>query len=341
MMMKFIVLLLYRKNVKQIIGMFLVCLFAAAMCFDTSFADTLYLKNDETLKGVVVEEYTDRIVLSTITGEKQVMRNEIEQLIYDREEQNLVSLAEHCQDRGEFIKAYYYYDKALTINPDYKKARKGLNYVGIYVVNSGRIRKLDHVERLNAGERERQGIGNGENKEKREQVRDVLGLSLSDKDGNVVISGVRGGSPASKGAIKKGDTLLSLWARSVNYMEPEDIMDKLLSPVMDVQMTIERNYKLNLKKASKKYGNLAGIKFGYSEMEGMIVKGVAEFSPAETAGIKKDDVISTIGGRDVRYMGIKEVDQVINSARDGFIVISVKRDMIIWKNFVKNGGING
>lgn len=339
--MKFIALRFCGKNMERIIRIFLVCLFAMTMCSAASFADTIYLKNDETLKGVVVEEYKDRIVLSTISGEKQVMRGEIEQLIYDREEQNLVSLAEHCQDRGEFIKAYYYYNRALTINPDYKKARKGLNYVGIYVVNSGRKRKLDHVERLNAGERERQGKAKGENKEKREKVRDVLGLSLSDNDGNVIISDVVIGSPASKSAIKKGDTLLSLWARAVSYMEPEDIMDKLLSPVMDVQMTIKRSYKLNLKNASIKYGNLAGIKFGYSEMEGMVVKGVAESSPSETAGIKKDDIISTIGGRDVRYMGIKEADQVINSSSDGFVVISVKRDMIIWKNFAKNGGING
>ncbi|MBL7073449.1 MAG: PDZ domain-containing protein [Candidatus Omnitrophica bacterium] len=339
--MKFIALQFFRVNINRIIGMFLVCLFAMTMCSAASFADTIYLKNDETLKGVVVEEYKDRIVLSTITGEIEVMRNEIEQLIYDREEQNLVSLAEHCQDRGEFIKAYYYYNRALTINPDYKKARKGLNYVGIYVVNTGRKRKLDHVERLNAGERERQGQAKGENKEKREKVKDVLGLSLSDDDGNVIISGVVTGSPASKSGVKKGDTLLSLWARSVNYMEPEDIMDKLLSPVMDVQMTIKRSYKLNLKNASIKYGNLAGIKFGYSEMEGMIVKGVVESSPSKIAGIKKDDIISTIGGRDVRYMGIKEADKIINSSSDGHIVISVKRDVIIWKNFAKNGGING
>ncbi len=339
--MKFIALRFYGKNMERIIRIFLVCLFAMTMCSAASFADTIYLKNDETLKGVVVEEYKDRIVLSTITGEIEVMRNEIEQLIYDREEQNLVSLAEHCQDRGEFIKAYYYYNRALTINPDYKKARKGLNYVGIYVVNTGRKRKLDHVERLNAGERERQGQAKGENKEKREKVKDVLGLSLSDDDGNVIISGVVTGSPASKSGVKKGDTLLSLWARSVNYMEPEDIMDKLLSPVMDVQMTIKRSYKLNLKNASIKYGNLAGIKFGYSEMEGMIVKGVVESSPSKIAGIKKDDIISTIGGRDVRYMGIKEADKIINSSSDGHIVISVKRDVIIWKNFAKNGGING
>ena len=338
---KFIVLEFYGKNIKRIIGMFLISFFSVVMCSFELSADTIYLRNDETLKGVVVEEYKDRIVLSTITGEKQIMRNKIEQLIYDREEQNLVRLAEHCQDKGEFIKAYYYYDKALTINPDYKKARKGLNYVGIYVVNSGRKRKLDHVERLNAGERERQGRDKGKNKEKRVNVKDVLGLSLSDENGDVIISSVTVGSPASKGGIKKGDTLLSLWARSVNYMDSEDIMDKLLSPVMDVQMTIKRDYKLNLKSASIKYGNLAGVKFGYSEMEGMIVKDIAESSPAEIAGIKKDDVISTIDGRDVRYMGIKEVDQIINSSSDGFIVISVKRDMIIWKNFVKNGGVNG
>jgi len=332
---------LYEKNIKWCAVTFFIAGVLAAMCSFVSFADTVYVKKNGPVKGVVVEEYKDRIVLSTMNGEKQLMRTDIEQLIYDREEQNLVSLAELCQDRGQFIKAYYYYNKALSINPEYKKARKGLNYVGIYVVNSGRKQKLDHVERLNAGERVAPGVKEDTDKEKRERVKDVLGIILSKNLEDIVISEVRPASPAAKGGIKKGDVIMSLWARSVNYMDPEDIMDKLLSPVMDVQMTVKRDYNLNLKKASLKYGNLAGIKPGYSEMEGMIVEDVYESSPAEESGIKKDDIISDIAGQDVRYMGIKELDNIINSASGGYIVLTVKRDMVIWKNFAKNGGSNG
>ena len=332
---------LYEKNIKWCVVTFFIAGVLAAMCSSASFADTVYVKKNGPVKGVVVEEYKDRIVLSTMNGEKQLMRTDIEQLIYDREEQNLVSLAELCQDRGQFIKAYYYYNKALTINPEYKKARKGLNYVGIYVVNSGRKQKLDHVERLNAGERAMPGVKEDADKEKRERVKDVLGLTLSKNLEDIVISEVRPASPAAKGGIKKGDVIMSLWARSVNYMDPEDIMDKLLSPVMDVQMTVKRDYNLNLKNASLKYGNLAGIKPGYSEMEGMIVEDVYESSPAEESGIKKDDIISEIAGQDVRYMGIKELNNIINSASGGSIVLTVKRDMVIWKNFAKNGGSNG
>jgi len=332
---------LYEKNIKRVTFTFFIAGISAIMWSSVSFADTVYMKKNGHIKGVVVEDYKDRIVLSTMNGEKQLMRTDIEQLIYDREEQNLVSLAELCQDKGQFIKAYYYYNKALSINPEYKKARKGLNYVGIYVVNSGRKQKLDHVERLNAGERTSLGINEGADKEKRERVKDVLGLTLSKNLENIVISEVRPASPAAKSGIKKGDIITSLWARSVKYMDPEDIMDKLLSPVMDVQITVKRHYNLNLKNASLKYGNLAGIKPGYSEMEGMIVEDVYESSPADEIGIKKDDIISEIGGQDVRYMGIKELNNIINSASGGSIILTVKRDMVIWKNFAKNGGSNG
>ena len=86
------------------------------------YADIVVMNEGEELKGVVVEEYDDRIMLSTIDGEKQVMRKDIKKVIFDLEEQNLTSIGDFYQDNKRFEKAAYYYKRALIVNPNYKKA---------------------------------------------------------------------------------------------------------------------------------------------------------------------------------------------------------------------------
>ena len=44
--------------------------------------------DEKRVKGVVVEDYDDRIVLSTIDGEKSIMKQKIERILYDMDEQN-------------------------------------------------------------------------------------------------------------------------------------------------------------------------------------------------------------------------------------------------------------
>ena len=49
----------------------------------SSFSDTIYLKDKSQVKGIVVEEYNDRIVISTEYGESEMMKEEIKKIIYD------------------------------------------------------------------------------------------------------------------------------------------------------------------------------------------------------------------------------------------------------------------
>ena len=131
---------------------FKIPVFMAVFCLlwaASSLADTVMMKDRERVKGVVVEEYSDRVVISTMDGEKELLKSKIDKIVYDFEEQNLTSLADFYQDRGMYKTAYYYYEQALKVNPDYKKAKEGLNYVHTYVQQTDRIRKLDHIQRMN------------------------------------------------------------------------------------------------------------------------------------------------------------------------------------------------
>ncbi|MEE8317873.1 MAG: tetratricopeptide repeat protein, partial [Candidatus Omnitrophota bacterium] len=82
------------------------------------YADTVIMKDRTKVKGLVVEEYVDRITLSTVEGEKNILRQEIERIEYDTPEQNFMQLGRAYDAKGWYDKASFYYKKAMEIKPD-------------------------------------------------------------------------------------------------------------------------------------------------------------------------------------------------------------------------------
>ena len=56
------------------------------------YADTIIMKDRTRMKGLVVDEYVDRVSLSTIDGEKYVFRKDIDRIEYDTPEQNFMQM---------------------------------------------------------------------------------------------------------------------------------------------------------------------------------------------------------------------------------------------------------
>jgi tetratricopeptide (TPR) repeat protein len=98
------------------ISILIFLLFLSLSC--NSAADTVIMKSRERVKGVVVEEYSDRVRISTMEGEREILKNGIERIVYDLEEQNLTNLADFYMDRGMYKMAYHYYEQALNVNPE-------------------------------------------------------------------------------------------------------------------------------------------------------------------------------------------------------------------------------
>jgi membrane-associated protease RseP (regulator of RpoE activity) len=305
---------------------------------EVSFADTILMRNNEQIKGVVVEEYKDRIILSTVDGEREILRDQIRKIIFEFEEQNLTSLGDFYKDRGLFRKAYYYYSKALELNPDYKRAKEGLNYAGTHIQQTGRIKKLSHIQRLNQQAKWEKGtsapseLSDSENMEK--QIKSNLGISLKNVKESFEVSGVVLGSPASKAGIHKGDIILAVWGGSISYMSPNEVMEKLATPgVMDIQMTFSRSMVVKLPNLSRGYDDLFGAKLSFSEMDGLIVEVVHNGSATARAGLKKDDAVIELQGQSTRYMSMQDVIRTIDSRRGESIVVKIKRDVVLWKKF--------
>ncbi len=296
-------------------------------------ADTVIKNDREKVKGVVVEEYVDRVVISTTDGEKEILRSDIEKIDYDLEEQNLTRLGDQYQDKGMYQDAYHYYSQALKINPDYKSAKDGLDYSSNLMQQFSRKMKSDHVKRMELERDWRMGVSVAEDT-MAEDLREVLGFSVEPDGAGFNVTDVSLASPAWKGGLRKGDSIVAVWGRLIGYTKPEVFMKRILLPeVREVKVTIIRGKEINVKNASGNAEATIGSRLGYSKTEGFEFLYVAPGGPADAAGIEKGDVVARIDGKSTRYMSLEELENLFVSKKGGPLDLGIKRELSIWKTF--------
>ncbi len=302
--------------------------------YKSALADTVIMRDGREIKGVVVEDYTDRIVISTIDGEHELMRDDIRQIIYDLEEQNLKALGDHYRDRSRYAQAYYYYKKALEINPGYQKARDGLDFAANYLQQRGRLDKLRHIEDMREGDRWRMGLPDEEPQEIREVLRSVLGLGFGDEQDRFLVTDIVAGSPASESSLAPGDRLASCWGRRVKYMHPEDVYEKLLHPgAVKVNLTFERETLPELGSDSTSAFELLGARFRHERLTGLKIDSINADGPAKKAGLREDDMVHYIQGISTRYMPEKEIEEIIRSRAGKTLSLKIERAETLWRAF--------
>ena len=100
---------------------------------------------------------------------------------------------------------------------------------------------------------------------------------------------------------------------------------------MDIHVTIERPYFLNLSRGKDSYDAIIGGKLAFTEMEGLKFIEVYEDGSARKKGIKKDDIVVKLQDRSTRYMSFKEVEQIITSRKGDSLSLKIKRNVVIWR----------
>lgn len=292
-----------------------------------SNADTVYTKDDKELKGIIVEDYADRIILSTFAGEKAVMKSDIKELYFDSEEDNLIKLGELAREKGDYIKAFVYYDKAFKMNPDSKRAKDGLVFLQGYLFKQDVARKEAAVERHN--EFERLGAGGAliksdeeKYKENIQKLKNTAGITLSQKGGVTEIENVIKNSPAHEAGIRKGDLLIAVWGRLVGYLSPEGMVETLLEKnSIETKCTIQRGVDVA--------PGLIGADFRML-FDGLTVTGVKNNSPAAASGLKEGDLIVGIDAHSTRYMPLKQALELMKGSKNKTVRLTFRREVIMW-----------
>lgn len=292
------------------------------------YADTVIMKNGAKIKGLVVDEYIDRISLSTVEGERHILRKDIDRIEYDTPEQNFMQLGRAYDEKGWYDKAAFYYKKAMDVNPDYKEAREA------YVASHAKMwreeekRTKKDIETHNMAiewQRARKNKKAVPAAKSRESfVREGIGISLVEKDGIFTISEVITGSSADKAGIQKGDFLAGIWGRLVRYSKLEDVLNELSGPkYSEVKILIEKEIIVQLDTGADAYKEL-GITPGF-EYEGLMIKDVVPGKKGEFAGLKKGDFIIAVNKIITRYLPIDSVIALLNNPENNKIIFTIRR----------------
>lgn len=309
-----------------IFALFFLVLFVLA-----SNADTLRLRSGGTVKGLILDEYKDRIVISTVNGELVVLKSDIDSAVYDSEEKTLLRKADNLFKKGRYIKAYYAYADIVDLNPGQNEARLRMNYLRHYVEN-----RIDNRFRGKSAK----NIYSGEHASQDsplEKLEDSYGIVLVQKDDNVfvgkVIDTFRNRYFKS---LEPGDRIVNVWGEMSAYMDAREVAALMMNSEQ-VSLEIERSLKPELALA----GNaLTRLFFGYRkvigaklilEREGIKISSLEKDGPFAASGVKKDDMLSSIDGKDTRYMPMRKVIAIIMDSQGKFLEIVIRRKLTFWR----------
>ena len=298
-------------------------------------ADSVTLKDDRMVKGVIVEDYHDRIVISTYEGEVFLKKEDIRGLIYDSEDQNLVKLGEMALERGKYEVAFAYFQKAYLANPESKKAKDGVVYLQslIFKKETQGKKEAEVQRRTEFEEGKAQAWQQKTIKEKEEQLKKELGLIIKMGEVNPQVLEVTSGSAAYQAGIERGDIIIAIWGNLTGYMDIGKVIDLLLDKApSEKKITVERLIEVQIEKERgfvPDEQKLIGASFSM-ELDGLTVSSVFENSNASKAGLKKGDLIMEIDGSQTRYLPLKLAVEMIYTKKFDTVKFSTRRELSMW-----------
>ena len=281
-----------------------------------SFSDTVKMIDGTLIVGFVVDEYKDRIVISTYEGEKTFPRDKIKEIIYQQPEKELMVRGDEYRNRNDFKTALVYYKKAYEVNPHL----------------DGIVERIDFVEKYLARQKEGEVV-----KVRRAKPEGALAKEIGiyiKKDGSFMkVTEVVKDSPAFKAGLRKDDVLISAWGTRTGYMSGKDVATLLLQlGPREVSFSIDREIKLvpNSSNAETRYVDSIGAKFEMRDT-GLTVTYIQEDGPAYRAGLKNGDRIVSVNGESTRYMPLGEVRKSIlrNWKENKELTLTLRRRILI------------
>jgi len=290
-----------------------------------SWADTVYTESGDAIKGLIVEQHHDRIVISTYRGEEIMPKGLIQQIFFDMPEQNYMYLGDIAFEEGDLNMALGFYYKANQMNPDSKEAKDAI------------LKAMDEQNR------EELGLSNATT-----LLYKQLGLKLKKKGDKIEVVFVKEDSTADLAGIKKGDFIDKVWNASVRYMKPQKAARLIMGkPGTAVGLSIQRNIELPvmrdtwLKRVIRavRGRNIGDVGITLSmEEQGLTAAEIIKNSPAEKRGLREDDLIYEIDYESTRYMPLAHAANLIFYAKAKKVDLSISRELILLR---KGGNRNG
>ncbi|MDD5449308.1 MAG: PDZ domain-containing protein [Candidatus Omnitrophica bacterium] len=275
------------------------------------YADTVYLKDGTTEKGLVVEEFYDRFIFSTPDGEKALLKSKIDDVFFDESYQNNLYLGKRFEDSGDFEKALRFYKMALVSNPLFKEAEEAIKGLED---SKWRFKKTWTYRKLKA------------------MLAGQLGIGLKKSEEKIIINTLTP-EAEKEGGLMKGDAIIRCWSGPLTYAGLKNASRCLIGLSNTIlEVTIERNIKTDSASGIKLFSPLV-ISMEY---EGPTVKLIRNDSPFYKIGLREGDLITAINNESTRYMKLAEVRKGILKSPKGKI-ITIRRGLVLMRKRSENG----
>lgn len=295
-------------------------------------ADTVIMKDETRIKGLILDEFRDRIVVSTAEGEKTLMKDDIRCAVYDDEERALLQTGSTQFKKGNFLKAYYIYDKVAELNPDSDDACQKRDFLRNYVETKTRYDIEDGVRR------KREIFSGASGMTFLKMLQDEMGIVLVTDNKYVFVEKIiKGAQTKAAKNFREGDRIVSVWGEMSFYAQPEEVAEMMLRPGQ-TRMVIERALTPKLTFPGRvgfilpieNYRPMLGAELKLTK-KGIMVVRVFPNGPFSKAGIKRGDLLHRVGAQNTRYMPIKDVIKEFTENEGTEIEVVVHREIIIWK----------
>ncbi len=314
----------------RIIGYLLPSLFICS----NLFADTIQLKNGENMKGLVVEEHDDRLILSTENGEIAVLRNTIKDIEYDDPAQNFFQIGRAYEDKQRWAEALAYYGKALEVNPELNEAKKASVRVRNLSWSQSAVGPVEEIERRQALYEtwdkgrftEKRAVAS---KDPKQILSANLGVTLSQEGDWVVLSEVSAKKEGAKAGLRVGDRLAAVDGSSLRYLSAETVRAKFVTPRYS-SFTLEYDRDLRLPKSGleQETRDLGfELKLG---TQGLMIARLATDGAASKAGLKEGDLLVSVNGDTTRYLPLKKFMTIFKkNVSETQVKLTVRRAVLL------------
>ena len=316
------------KSCSHLEFLFLSPLFLGVYVFGVPLAwcDTLHLKDKSILKGVVVDEHSDRYIVSTADGEIPVFKSKIESVSYDDPEQSYYQLGRDLQKAGHLSKALEAYQKAAWYRPDFQAAREGIFQVQQLISQQDESQVVQEIQqkRILMEPRESETLPKDfeEGLSPRRAFSRRFGFELSFGSGWAVVTRVDPESPASLGGLQTEDLLVSIFGEPITNLLSERVVQELNSVGPQLTLIVDRRVTIKRQEGSAKGFRDFLVELNY---DGLRITSVN--SPTQ-GFLLAGDLILEINGKATRYLPLSDANQLLNS-KDRRHTLLIRRMLVL------------
>jgi C-terminal processing protease CtpA/Prc len=298
---------------------------------ESSSADTVILHGGRKVKGLILEEYDDRIIVSTVNGRESFLKSDIRSVAYDDRVRALMQKADNLFRRRRYVQAYQTYEKAARLSPGRGRATERAKYMRNFLENKTREDIIAGLDRKNRK-------AGADVPDIRARLTDELGITVSNGEKYAVVTGVVDPGIFHNGVHPEpGDRIVAVWGKRTAYMTAEEVASEMLA-AGEVRLTIQRDVSPELSESGMFLSDLSFNAYrkvigGEIELlpEGLVVSHVDESGPFFSAGIREGDLLWRLGSRDLRFTPLSKVISVFMDKQGERVDLVLRRRVIIWR----------